>query len=141
MLLNYVMEGGKLIIDCSGNFNNPVFSVDKKDLFGIFVERGFVSEFPHIYYYDYFKNKEYAFSEFVSDGEVWYGANYTPLENTIDFIPQIKLDDKTVVAIQNYGKGQIFWIGMNLAWHAYTKESEPEYGLIQDIFNLTIGDN
>jgi ABC-type multidrug transport system ATPase subunit len=42
---------------------------------------------------------------------------------------------RPVVALQRVGKGRVYWIGYNLAWHAFYSENDDERALIGAVFD------
>jgi len=133
LILNYVKDGGTVVIDLSGNLDGIYYGVDKSIFLDTLITRKSLNANPKIRINPKLGNESSNFSPFISeDGGIWYGANYESFgENKIENL--VTADGKILIGVQRVGKGRIIWIGYNLVWHAFIGENVGERKLIQDI--------
>jgi len=41
---------------------------------------------------------------------------------------------KPVISYRDVGKGRVYYVGYNLAWHAFSKKNDSEAALIRAVF-------
>lgn len=137
LLESYVAQGGTLVIDCSHNFSDPVYSLDNEHLLGMMIRRRAVSAgdmvqvSPDIGTYD--------FSQFVYGTSEWYGATYASLgDNSSTIIEYATIGDTMLAAQQNRGSGEVLWMGYNLMFHAFEYQNPSEAAFIQEMFDRVL---
>ena len=140
-LEEYVREGGTLLVDASGNLSDIENSLRDTVLLETIVRRGLIAENARIELSPAFAEAhglpvELDGSPFLSeDGSEWYGAAYERLptvEGTRTVIATV--DDAPLITVQELGRGRVYWIAGNLAWHAYHYEDAGERALLGALF-------
>jgi len=137
VLMEYVSSGGTIIIDCSNNFDDPVFSLDKRQFLTMYVERIGLSGTETVVFSA--PDMSYDFSPFYYNGKKWHGATYTKLGDTTTAITQYaSVDGHPLAMKESVGDGSIVWLGCNLAFHAFEFENESEGEFIEYIVSEAI---
>lgn len=133
LLLDYVDRGGVLIIDCSGNLDDPLYSLNYKQFFNMMVSREGLSLYSEIEYYS--SPEIYYFSPFGNNDSKWYGTTYEPIngENNIEIVATVNED--ILAMIESYGDGKILWMGFNMLFHAFVNDNPSEMAFIQYLFD------
>ena len=136
LLQEYVDDGGTLIIDCSGNFSDPVYSLNYKQFFDMMVIR---EELPMNSDININQNgNNFQFSSFADESSEWYGATYEPIDGGIDLDIVATANSNILAAIESYGNGKILWLGFNPIFHSFLSENEFEMEFMQYLFDLAV---
>lgn len=139
-LTTYVRSGGVLVIDASGNFARPGFALSDAGMFETAISRAEIARDARIAVSPEFSARHaevatVSASPWVDEtGEPWFGATYEPLATADDWRVVATVGGKPLVAVQTLGKGRIYWIGANLAWHAFKKDNAEEAALVSAVF-------
>jgi len=136
LLKRYVEDGGTVFIDCSGNLDDPVFSLNYVQFFDMLIYRNSLPVYSEIVFHDTPKN--YGFSNFSYDGAPWYGATYTPVWSSKDIRTVATVNEEILVAIQEMGEGEIVWMGYNIIYHAFLYDNPSEMEFLQYLIDVTV---
>ncbi len=139
LLLDYLREGGSLIIDLSANLSGFAYNLEGRSFLGVVAERKSLKGKLKVKVAPELGGGEVDFSPFLSEekGE-WYGASYPALPGERGMSPLVWAEGKTLIGKQQVGKGKIYWIGYNLIWHTFIKENKEERRLIQRLVELAL---
>ncbi|MHC1604388.1 MAG: 6-pyruvoyl-tetrahydropterin synthase-related protein, partial [Candidatus Methanofastidiosia archaeon] len=135
LLMDYVEDGGKLIIDCSRNFESDSYKLEHIPFPDMRAYRSPLTKNPEIKTFGELSG-EYIFSEFLSGGSPWYGATYMPIDGTCEVLATA--DGTTLVAKKEVGNGTVIWVGYNLFYHAFDKENPSEKEFVKKIFEILL---
>ncbi|KUJ99684.1 MAG: hypothetical protein XD43_0648 [Thermococcales archaeon 44_46] len=69
-----------------------------------------------------------AFSNFTYEGQPWTATAYEG-----DLIPLMKLGNYTVLGYKDYGSGRIYFIGLNLPYHAVYNDNKYERDILIEL--------
>lgn len=144
-LTQYVRDGGVVVLDATGGFSREGFSLDGTTLFDVAVSRdavpakaawsvdpSFAARHPEV--------GRIETPAYVADGgATWYGAGYSPLRTVEGWKVLATLGGKPAVCVQTIGRGRVYWLGYNVAWHAFTTKSAGEQRLIAAVFDEALG--
>ena len=144
-LRDYVEAGGSVVIDASGNLGTMPYDLADTVVFDTVIRRrelpaeapivvdiGFSSRHPALG-----SVTPSAFEDEV--GGPWYGADYTPLPGSADLEVLATVGGRPAVAMRRIGRGRVYFIGYNLAWHAFITGNESERRLIEAVFADALG--
>jgi hypothetical protein len=140
LLLDYVRQGGKVVVDLSGNTKGHNYNVDASSFLGMLVERKAFPKNPNITFDEGLELSGVEFSPFTVEGKEWYGASYKKIENSSQIRSLVQVDSELLVGEQKLGEGKIYWIGYNFVWHAFISENKSEQKLIQRLVEIALGE-
>ncbi len=121
---NYVREGGNLFIETGWQYVNPDWQMDSTPEF-IPVEKTVWENFDS-WDLEGFSPPSYK------DGP-WGASVGKNLKSWAE--PVLTANGKTLVARGSFGRGKVFWSGMNLPGHAYIYKNEKEYQFMKESFS------
>jgi len=136
LLMDYLNNGGNVIIDCSGNFSSAIHNLEYTYFLNMLVHRESIAKNPEIKTFGKFSGT-YEFSGFLSGTSPWYGATYTPIEGT-DYDVLATADGEILVAKEKIGNGTLMWVGYNLFYHTFDKGNLSEKEFVKKIFELLL---
>ncbi|MDO8848961.1 MAG: glycosyltransferase family 39 protein [Coriobacteriia bacterium] len=145
-LLDYVRNGGAVIIDASENLGELPYDLANTVMFDTVIRRQEMAENASIEVGDALVELEPRLSGMDAspfldeDGSPWYGADYTTLPGTSEISVLATVGGRPAVAMRQIGKGRVYWIGYNLVWHAFLTENTDEQALIAAVFEDALGD-
>jgi len=137
LLRQYTEQGGTVFIDCSGNLDDPVFSLNYVQFFDMLIYRNDLPAYSQIVFND--TPTQYGFSTFSYGDASWYGATYTPVWSSASIETVATVNDEILVAIESIGDGEIVWMGYNIVYHAFLYDNPSEMEFLQYIFEITVG--
>lgn len=73
------------------------------------------------------------FSNFTYEGKPWTATAYTG-----NLTPLIRMGNLTVLGVKEYGKGRIYFVGLNLPYHAVYARNDYEARLLNEILSRYI---
>jgi len=121
-LEEYVKNGGVLVVN---TFRSPDAEASRLGVKSVIVKVFGKANLSSTTY------DVYRFSNFTYEGEPWTATAYEG-----DLTPLLKLGNLTVVGLKEYGNGRVYFVGLNLPYHAvYTKneyEAEVLSGILKD---------
>jgi hypothetical protein len=146
-LVEYVENGGALVVDASANLGTMANDLGDTVMFDTVIRRGEVvpdatlrvsgdlaERHPEI--------ADIETAPFVDEsGGVWHGAQYEPLPGSDPLEVLVSVGGKPAVAIRRVGEGRVYWIGYNLVWHAFITENADERRLIEAVFEDALCDD
>jgi len=141
---SWVADGGTLVIDASGNLQQPT-SLGDSVLFDTVISR---QSLPSDARVDVDPSFAAAHADigaveptpFVADGGTpWYGASYAALPGSAPLRVIASAAGRPVIAERQWGRGRVIWIGCNLAWHAYQTHNASEARLISAVLDEATG--
>ncbi len=135
---DWVASGGTLVIDASHNLQQPT-SLDGSVLFDTVIRRaslprttaidvqpGFAATHPEIGHVDA--------SPFADEsGEPWYGATYAAMPGSAPLKVLASAGGHPLIIERQWGRGRVYWIAYNLAWHAHVTDNAGEARLISAV--------
>jgi hypothetical protein len=147
-LVEYVENGGTLVIDASANIGTMATELGDTVMFDTVIRSGEVagadsqiavaSDFAE-------RHPEVAQVEaapFVDEGGgAWRGAKYQPLPGSEPLDVIATLGNEPAIAMRRVGEGRVYWIGYNLVWHAFITENADERRLIEAVFADALSDD
>ncbi|ASJ07317.1 6-pyruvoyl-tetrahydropterin synthase-related protein [Thermococcus pacificus] len=118
-LEDYVKNGGTLVLNTfpSPDAEATRFGV-KSVIVRVFGRANFTSSIYNVS----------AFSNFTYEGQPWTATAYYG-----DMTPLIKLENYTVLGYKNYGKGRVYFVGLNLPYHATYTDNGYEKGILEGL--------
>jgi hypothetical protein len=144
-LTQYVRDGGVVVLDATGNFSSDSFSVAGTTLFDVAVSRdivptraswsvdpAFATRHPEVGRID-------SVPYLADGGAAWYGAGYSPLRTVEGWQVLATLGGKPAVCVQTIGRGRVYWLGYNVAWHAFHAKDPGERRLIAAVMDEALG--
>jgi hypothetical protein len=141
-LLEYVSDGGSLVLDASANIGSLPYELGGTVMFDTVIRRRQMPEDAHIdissarFAANHPDLANLSNAPFVDEtGGGWFGADYEPLPAHPELEVIAQAGGRPVVALQRVGKGRVYWIGYNLAWHAFYSENDDERALIGAVFD------
>lgn len=134
LLMEYAENGGTVVIDASDNLDGVYYNLEDSVFLNTMITRKSLQPYPNIWINPQLGNQTVNFSPFLSDGQIWYGANYQSMNRSIENL--VTVNGNTLIGVQNVGKGKIIWIGYNFVWHAFHLENTNEMGLIQQALGI-----
>jgi hypothetical protein len=143
-LEGYLARGGALIMDVSNNLGTISYSLQDTAFFDTVIRREVLPRDSELRVASEFAAAHPDIGEVESspwvgeDGGAWSGASYEPLRDASDRTVIVSVGDKPAVVAQNVGPGRIYWIGYNLAWHAFINENDDEARVIEAVFEDAI---
>lgn len=139
LLLDYLKDGGSLIVDLSANLGGFAYNLEGRSFLGVVAERKALKGKVIARLAPELGGNEVSFSPFVSEeGGEWHGASYWVVPGSGRMKSLVEADGKSLISLQQVGKGRIYWIGYNLIWHAFLKENLEERRLIQNLVELAL---
>ncbi len=136
LLMDYLNNGGNVIIDCSGNFSSAIYNLEYTYFLNMLIHRESVAENPEIETFGKLSGA-YEFSGFLSGTSSWYGATYTPTEGT-NYDVLATADGEILVAKEKIGEGTVMWVGYNIFYHTFYKQNPSEKEFVKKIFELLL---
>ncbi|EEB73154.1 6-pyruvoyl-tetrahydropterin synthase-related protein [Thermococcus sp. AM4] len=120
-LEEYVKSGGVLVVN---TFRSPDAMATRLGVKSVIVHvKGRANLTSSVYNVS-------AFSNFTYEGDAWtatvYEGNLTPL---------IKLGNATVLGFRDIGMGRVYFIGLNLPYHAVYTKNEYEAMILKDLLS------
>ncbi len=142
-LREYVERGGSVVFDASHNLGGVAYSMADTVAFDAIIRRDVLDPTTELTVDPAFLARHeldpVVSSEFVDEGGgVWAGASYVERPGTPPLQVIARAGDKPVIAYRDAGRGRIYFIGYNLAFHAFSKENESEAALIRAVFDDAI---
>jgi hypothetical protein len=144
-LTQYVSDGGVVVMDATGDLAGNGYSVDGTSLFDVVVSRdsvpakaswsldpAFAARHPEVGAID-------AAAYLADGGTTWHGAGYSPLGTVKGWQVLATLGGKPAVCVQTIGRGRVYWLAYNAAWHAFHTDSAGEQRLVAAVFDEALG--
>jgi hypothetical protein len=139
-LLEYVEQGGSVVIDASANLGTMPYDLANTVVFDAVVRRqqlaadaridvtpGFAARHPDV--------GRVVPAPFLDEsGGPWFGADYMPLPGTAELEVLASVGGRPAVALRRIGEGRVYFLGYNLAWHAFMTGNASEKRLIEAVF-------
>lgn len=139
-LLEYVRDGGSVVIDASANLGELPYDLADTVMFDTVIRRASVPQDADITVGSALVERHPRLARmraapFVDEGGgSWYGADYAPLPGSPDLEVLASVNGRPAVALRRIGRGRVYFIGYNLVWHAFLTENEDEQELIRAVF-------
>jgi len=139
-LMDYVEQGGTLVLDASGNLAEPN-RLDGSILFDTVIQRQLVRSHATAQVDPAFAAQHAEIgtitpSPWVSEtGEPWYGAGYSELPGSTPLTVLATLDGRPLVAERRWGKGRVIWVAYNLPFHAKLSGNSGEASLVSAVIS------
>jgi hypothetical protein len=145
LVVDYVKNGGTVVIDASGNSGQQNFALNNDNFLGVSIVKDTISRNPTVSargnHKDLLKGVDLSkLGPFIGeDDDPWTGSVY----ESGPFYPGkleklLVADNKTLVGVQKIGKGKVIWIGYNLVFHAFIKENPNARRLVRNIFDFAV---
>jgi len=144
-LREYVEAGGSVVIDASGNLGTMPYDLADTVVFDTVIRRRGLPADASIVLDDEFAARHPSVGRVVpsaftdESGGPWYGADYTPLPGSPPLEVLATVDGRPAVVSRQVGAGRVYFIGYNLAWHAFITGNESERRLIEAVFADALG--
>jgi hypothetical protein len=144
-LRTYVENGGTLIIDASRNLDGPEYTMADTIFLDTVIQRmpmraGAAFQLSPSFARSHPDAAGITPSRFVDEGGGrWYGAAYKPLDPTRPRRTLVWLGGMPAVTVQQLGRGRIYWMAYNVAWHAWLTQNEGEKRLIKAVMGEALG--
>lgn len=130
----YVLGGGIVIIDCSGNSSNNYHSLSNNIFLGMNILRDEIKQNNNLEVHIDLGDIELATLEV--DNTRWYGVTYKPVRNDPEIYTTLAtIDDKMLIVREERDAGVILWIGYNLLFHASVYDDEGEKSVINKVIS------
>ncbi len=146
-LVEYVENGGALVIDASANLGTMANDLGDTVMFDTVIRRGDVPPDATLHVTGDFAERHPGIADleaapFVDEsGGAWHGAQYEPLPGADPLEVLVSVGGKPAVAMRRAGQGRVYWIGYNLVWHAFITENAGEQRLIEAVFEDALCDD
>ncbi|MCX8007485.1 MAG: glycosyltransferase family 39 protein [Coriobacteriia bacterium] len=139
-LLDYVRNGGSVVLDASANLGVMPYDLADTVVFDTVVRRAALPPDAQIRVGSTLVARDGRLSEvraapFVNEtGGRWFGADYAPLPGSADLTVLATVDGRPAVAMRRIGRGRVYLIVYNLVWHAFITDNEDERALVRAVF-------
>lgn len=140
-LEKYVRAGGVVVIDATGNFSRVGYPLEDAALFGVAISRRSLSAEAGWSVAPAFAGRHPEIGPMLptpwrdEDGRAWVGASYEPLRPVEKWEVLATVGGTPAVAMQTMGKGRVYWLAYNLAWHAFKTGNDSEGRLVRAVFD------
>lgn len=139
-LRDYVEKGGTVIIDASKNLDGLTFPLVDTVVLDSVVRRRVMPETASIDVDDEFAAAHglggIDASSFVDEnGGRWSGASYQAPPGKAEAKVLASAGGRPIVSVRTIGQGRVFYVGFNLAWHAFSKHNSDEAALVSAVFD------
>jgi len=137
ILYSYVSSGGTLIIDCSHNLDDSVYSLNNEHFLTMFIDRVGLDGNEEVLFSN--TTEPYSLSPFVYGSNLWYGASYSTVAQEIsDITTYATLDEYPLAIIETVGDGKILWLGHNFVFHTFLSDNDSEKKFLQYLFEESL---
>jgi len=138
-LQSYVEQGGSVVFDGSQNLDDPAYQMGGTVAFDSIVRQETMPADAQVEVDPTFARKHaldpVVASPFINEGGgAWSGASYVERPGTASLKTLATAGGEPVVSYRDVGKGRVYFIGYNLAWHAFNKDNTTEAALIRAVF-------
>lgn len=143
-LEDYLRAGGSVVIDASQNLGGLAYAMGDTIMFDTVVRRGKVPkdasfELDPAFAAAHPEVPAMQASTFVDEtGGAWGGAVYDARPGTPPLKTLVSAGGIPVVQTRDVGRGRIYWVGLNLFWHAFSKQNPTEARLVDAILQDAI---
>jgi hypothetical protein len=140
-LQEYLDSGGSIVIDASQNLAGLAHSVLDTIMFDTVIRRGQLPAEAQIEVSPSLAARHPGLTSITTapwideGGGPWGGAVYEARPGTPPLKVLATVAGKPLVQVQQVGKGRVYWLSYNLAWHAFSGESAGEARLVRAVFS------
>ncbi|MHB8705759.1 MAG: glycosyltransferase family 39 protein [Coriobacteriia bacterium] len=137
----YVRGGGVAVIDASQNLGGLAFSIADVIFLDTVVRRTTVPANAEISVSPAFAAGHPELGAVTASpwadetGGAWAGATYEARPGTPPLETLASAGNRPIVQLQHLGKGRIYWIGLNLPWHAFSHGNDDEARLVREVLD------
>ncbi|MDV3103956.1 6-pyruvoyl-tetrahydropterin synthase-related protein [Thermococcus waiotapuensis] len=118
-LQEYVKNGGVLVIN---TFRSPDAEAERLGVRSLIVKvQGRANLSSTVF-------NASEFSEFQYEGQPWTATAYNG-----DIVPLIRLENLTVLGYKDYGRGRVYFVGLNLPYHAVYSNNDYEKSILRGL--------
>lgn len=140
VLRTYVERGGTVVIDASRNLDGLSFPLVDTVFLDALVRRRVMPEHSSIDVDEEFATAHglgaIGASPFLDrDGGAWSGASYQAPPGKAEPEVLASAGGYPIISTRRIGKGRVFYVGFNLAWHAFSKQNPDEAALVRAVFD------
>jgi hypothetical protein len=140
-LQEHLDGGGSIVIDASQNIGGLAHSVLDTIMFDTVVRRGQLPPQARVEVSPSLAARYPGLSSITATpwidegGGPWGGAIYEARPGTPPLEVLATVDGRPLIQLQRVGKGRVYWLSYNLAWHAFSTENRSEARLISAVFD------
>jgi hypothetical protein len=140
-LQEHLDNGGSIVIDASQNLGGLAHSVLDTIMFDTVVRRGQLPPQARVEVSPSLAARYPGLSSITATpwidegGGPWGGAIYEARPGTPPLEVLATVDGRPLVQVRHVGKGRVYWLSYNLAWHAFSTENRSEARLISAVFD------
>jgi len=144
ILLEYVENGGVIVLDASQNLDGLAYSVAGTIMFDTFIRSTPLPPKAQIVPNSSFARAhpevgDVIASPFVDEtGGSWSGATYEARPGTPPLNTLATVGGRPAIQSRTIGEGTVYFISYNLVWHAFSTENAQEQALITAVFDEAI---
>jgi len=139
-LQRYLENGGSVVFDGSQNLADPAFAIGGTVVFDAVVNQDTLPKNAQVSLDPVFAREHgldpIVASPFVDEGGgAWSGASYVERPTTPPLGVLAWAGGRPLVSYRDVGRGRVYFLAYNLAWHAFNKGNASEAALVRAIFD------